>query len=172
MPEPHLREPAEADHPAMVAAIDAWWGARQGAGGSERLAALLPRVWVQHFSDTSLVLEHDDGRLAAFLIGFLSPARTGEAYIHFVGVDPALRRGGVAAGLYRRFFDLAAARGAHTVSCVTSPGNAASLAFHRVLGFEVEPSDDLVDGVPVQRDYDGPGLHRVVLHRALPAPAL
>ncbi len=49
--------------------------------------------------------------------------------------------------------------------CVTSPGNAASIAFHTRLGFHVEPGDLVVAGVPVHADHDGPGLHRVVLVR-------
>jgi hypothetical protein len=29
------------------------------------------------------------------------------------------------------------------------------------MGFEIDPSETVIDGVPVQRDYDGPGIDRV-----------
>ena len=53
-------------------------------------------------------------------------------------------------------------RGARSVRCITSPGNTTSLAFHIGLRFVVDPAT-LLDGVPVQRDYDGRGLDRVSL---------
>jgi ribosomal protein S18 acetylase RimI-like enzyme len=105
--------------------------------------------------------------LAAFLIGFLSQSDPSVAYIHFVGVDPALRRHGVAAALYRRFFDLARSRGRRSVHAITSPGNTTSLAFHAGIGFRIQSSAQTIDGVPVQRAYDGPGLDRIAFVRDL-----
>lgn len=175
MPEPaadspeefHTRHPTAEDHGRVLAVLDEWWGDFGGAAGSQQRALLLPRLYFQHFTDTSYVVERADGRLVAFLVGFLSPAHREVAYIHFVGVDPALHRSGLARGLYTRFFECAAARGARSVRCITSPGNSASLAFHNRLGFAVEPSQTLVEGVAVQRDYDGPGLDRVAFTRSL-----
>ena len=157
-----LRHPTEGDHGRVLAVLDQWWGGSGGPAGSVQRALLLPRLFFQHFTDSSWLIESGNGTLRAFLVGFLSPACPDIAYIHFVGVDPALRRAGVAAALYRRFFDHAAERGASTATCITSPGNAASLAFHTRLGFAVKPSGTLLDGVPVHHDSDGPGLHRVV----------
>ena len=82
--------------------------------------------------------------------------------MHVVGVDPALHRQGVAGALYRRFAEHVAQRGARRLACLTSPGNATSVRFHRSLGFDVVPGDDVVAGVPVHRDHDGPSLHRVL----------
>lgn len=162
-----LRHPTEGDHARVLAVMDGWWAGFGGSAGSVQRALLLPRLCFQHFPDSSWLAESGDGALRAFLVGFLSPSRPDVAYVHFVGVDPALRRTGVAATLYRRFFDHAVARGASTAACITSPGNTASRAFHTSLGFTVRPGDALVDGVPVHRDYDGPGLDRVVFTRAL-----
>jgi hypothetical protein len=39
------------------------------------------------------------------------------------------------------------------------------------MGFALEPSDYEIDGVPVHRDYDGPGQDRVCLRLTLRAPA-
>jgi len=130
----------------------------------------LPRLFFEHFTSTSLLVERPDGRLVAFLVGFLSPSEPAAAYVHVVGVDPSMQRAGVGRALYQRFLDDAARQGARTVRCITSPGNAASLAFHTALGFFVEVGDGEVDGVPVLRDHDGPGRHRVRFLRRLEPP--
>ncbi|MCK9894961.1 GNAT family N-acetyltransferase [Frankia sp. AgB32] len=165
------RHPDVEDHLRVLAVMDDWWAVFGGADGSRQRALLLPRLFFQHFTDSSWLVEHGDGRIAAFLIAFVSPSQPDTAYVHFVGVDPALRRRGVAVDLYRRFFRLAATRGATRVRCITSPGNAASLAFHTGIGFRVDPGDLTIDGVAVQGDYDGPGLHRVAFTRTLTDPA-
>ena len=161
------RPPTAEDHPRVLATLDEWWGGFGGAEGSRERALLLPRLFFQHFTDTSTVVERADGALAAFLVGFLSQSQPGVAYVHFVGVAPNARRAGLGAWLYERFFRAASHRGAIEVRCITSPGNAASIAFHRRLGFEVTTGDAVVGGVPVQRNYDGPGLDRVAFSRRL-----
>ena len=118
---------------------------------------MLPRLFFVHFADTSFVAERD-GDLAGFLVGFLSQSRPEEAYVHFVGVRPDERSTGLGRELYERFFAVARGRGRRRVSCVTSPANAGSLAFHEALGFEASPP---------QPGYDGPGEDRVVLTRTL-----
>ncbi|MEX5713653.1 GNAT family N-acetyltransferase [Parafrankia sp. FMc6] len=166
-----LRSPIPEDQRRVLAVLDVWWAGFGGAAGSRERSLLLPRLFFQHFTDSSFVVERPDGALVAFLIGFLSQSQPEVAYIHFVGVDPALRRRGVGAFLYQRFFTLAAARGRTRVRCVTSPGNAASVAFHTGLGFQVDPGDAATaDGVPVYQDYDGPGLPRVTFTRILTGP--
>jgi len=161
------RQPLEADHVRILAAAETWWGAVGGATGAQQRSALLPRLFVQHFADTSLVLEDVDGDLAGFLLGFLSQSQPTVAYIHFVGVAPALRRSGAATALYQWFFDQARSRGAIEVRCITSPGNSESIAFHIGIGFAIISGRGLDDGVSVHRDYDGPGLDRVVFTRSL-----
>lgn len=165
-----VRHPTAADHPRVLAVMDTWWNDFGGAAGSQQRAGLVPRLFFQHFTDTSYLVE-DHGRLVAFLIGFRSQSHPQTVYIHFVGVDPAARRTGIAAELYQQFFTQARARGANTVRCITSPANTTSIAFHTGLGFTIEPGDTVVDGVPVQCDYDGPGLDRVSFYRSLD-PAL
>jgi ribosomal protein S18 acetylase RimI-like enzyme len=153
-----FRRPTEDDHARVLTVMEQWWGGLGGPEGARRRAALLPRLFFQHFTNTSLVVEHPDGGLAAFLVGFLSPAEPGTAYIHFVGVDPGLRGRGLGAELYHRFADDVARAGARTVRAVTSPVNTPSIAFHRALGFAVGP---------VRPDYDGPGDDRVCFTRML-----
>jgi ribosomal protein S18 acetylase RimI-like enzyme len=117
------------------------------------MAAMLPKLFFVHFRDTSFVAE-DDGRIVGFLCGFRSQTFDDEGYIHFVGVDPAFRGGGLGRALYERFFEAVTPR--PVVRAVTSPVNERSVAFHRALGFEVERVDE---------DYDGSGEARVLLVR-------
>jgi hypothetical protein len=47
------------------------------------------------------------------------------------------------------------------VRAVTAPVNTGSIAFHRRMGFQVEPQQPVRDGIPVAAGYDGPGRDRV-----------
>ncbi|HXV56283.1 MAG TPA: GNAT family N-acetyltransferase [Gaiellaceae bacterium] len=145
-----IRNADPADHGRVVAVLDEWWGGR-------RMRDMLPRLFFLHFRETSFVAERD-GELAGFLAAFLSQTLPDEAYVHFVGVRPAERGSGLGRDLYERFFAVAREHGRRRVTCVTSPANEGSLAFHARLGFEASQP---------QRDYDGPGEDRVVLTRAL-----
>jgi predicted GNAT superfamily acetyltransferase len=145
-----IRHAEPADHARVIAVLDDWWGGR-------RMRDMLPKLFFLHFRDTSFVAERD-GELAGFLVGFLSQAEPEEAYVHFVGVNPTERGSGLGRTLYERFFAAARDGGRTRVTCVTSPLNESSVAFHRSLGFE--PS-------AAQAGYDGPGADRVVLSRAL-----
>ncbi|MFI6173714.1 GNAT family N-acetyltransferase [Nocardia sp. NPDC051052] len=145
----HLRED---DHARVLAVLDTWWGGLKGPAGAMERALLLPRLYFQHFTTTSFVVESNNGEIAAFLVGFLSQTDSESAYVHFVGVDPALRGQGVGHALYRAFFALAHTRGRRYIQCITSPENVASQAFHAQLGFMASQ---------VRPDYDGPGLDRV-----------
>lgn len=161
-----LRRPDAGDHAAVVAVIPDWWG----LPADTHLTALLPRLFFQHFSDHSF-LATDASGLAAFLIGFHSSAQADVAYIHFVGVRPDLREGGLARTLYEAFFAEAVTAGRRRVDAITGPGNRRSQAFHRSMGFEATGIAE-IDGVRAWPDYDGPGEHRVAFTRQIgPAPA-
>ncbi len=57
------------------------------------------------------------------------------------------------------------------MSCITSPVNEGSIAFHKAMGFSPKAPDGGAaegGGVPVHEGYDGPGEDRVVFERALP----
>ncbi|RKT82534.1 Predicted acetyltransferase, GNAT superfamily [Saccharopolyspora antimicrobica] len=161
-----LRPAREEDHPEIVAAIQRWWSDSRSPEAARELSLLVPRLFLQHFAGTSLVAEQD-GRMAGFLIGFGSADRAADAYIHFVGVDPELRRSGFARRLYGEFFAAAARAGRTRVHCVTSPANTGSIAFHRSMGFELTGGDAEIGGIPVHRDYDGAGHDRVCFVREI-----
>jgi GNAT superfamily N-acetyltransferase len=148
-----IRPIRPSDYRPVTSVIDDWWGGRH-------MADMLPRLFFEHFTDTSFAAERD-GELAGFLVGFISQSRPGEAYIHFVGIHPDERGRGLGRQLYERFFAVARARGCDVVRAVTSPVNRGSVGFHRRMGFDVEPGDMEAGGVPAAAGYDGDGRDRV-----------
>jgi ribosomal protein S18 acetylase RimI-like enzyme len=144
-----VRVAAPEDYDSIAAVMDIWWG-RQVVG-------ILPRLFLLHFHSSSLVA-HDDAGLAGFLVGFMSPDRTADAYIHAVGIRPDLRSGGLATDLYERFFAQARQAGRTIVTAVTSSTNTGSVVFHRRMGFAIMG--------PVA-NYHGPGQDRYVFERRI-----
>jgi ribosomal protein S18 acetylase RimI-like enzyme len=147
--ELQLRRPTEDDYLRVVRVVDDWWDDRP-------VHVLLPRLWFQHFAGTSWLAEDRDGRLAGFLVGFISPDHPDVAYCHMIASDPNVRRVGVARRLYEHFFDDARAAGARRVRAITWPGNRRSIAFHRALGFVVTegPETQNLYGTPAMAGYD------------------
>jgi GNAT superfamily N-acetyltransferase len=161
-PDLRFRRPVEADHPSIVGRVDEWWGGR-------RIHHLLPRLWFQHFTGTSWIAETEDGRLAGFLVGFLSPDHPDEAYVHLIATDPNLRGRGVGRALYERFFDDARAAGARRVMAITWPGNRISVRFHAAMGFRPSegPGSQRLFGTRAYPDYEFDGEDRVLFVREL-----
>lgn len=157
-----FRRPSEADHHVIVDLVDEWWG-------GQRVHHLLPRLWFRHFSGTSWIAESLEGRLAGFLVGFVSPDRPNEGYAHLLAVNPNFRRRGIGRALYDRFFEDLRTCGVSRVSATAWPENRPAVAFHRALGFRLDegPETRPVHGVPAYPDYDGDRDDRVVLHRDL-----
>src|SRR5690349_24062590 len=108
-----IRPIRPSDYLAVIAVIDGWWGGRP-------MADMLPRLFFEHFTDTSFAAERD-GELAGFLVGFRSQSRPGEAYIPFVGIHPGERGHGLGRDLYERFLEAVRARGGGRVRAVRSP---------------------------------------------------
>lgn len=155
-----FRSVRDEDYAYIITRVDGWWGGRERA-------PMLPRLFFEHLGDTSIIAE-DNGRIVAFLVGFCSTAKPGEAYIHFVGVDPSARGQGLGRELYQRFFELVRARGCRVVTAVTAPINEGSIAFHRSMGFALRPGDKEVEGLPVHSDHEGPGLDVIVFRLEFP----
>jgi GNAT superfamily N-acetyltransferase len=91
-------------------------------------------LYVHEFGETSVIAE-EQGRILAYLLGFVSQDRTG--YIHVVAVRRDARGRGLARRLYERFEELVSARGAVGLKAITSPENSGSRSFHEALGFAV-----------------------------------
>jgi ribosomal protein S18 acetylase RimI-like enzyme len=154
-----IRHAEPSDYQPIIAVLNDWWGGR-------RMIDMLPKLFFVHFRPTSFVAEQN-GRIVGFAIGFVSQTFHEEAYIHFAGVHPEFRKNGLARALYERLFAAVRKLGCRTVRCVTSPVNKNSIAFHRRMGFSVEDSDKIVDGVPVVEGYDGKGEGRVLFYKCL-----
>jgi GNAT superfamily N-acetyltransferase len=155
----HVRHAEPADYQPVISAIDDWWGGRH-------MADMLPKLFFVHFRPTSFVAE-EDGQIVGFCIGFVSQTYPNEAYVHFIGVDPARRARGLGRRLYEHFFAAARELGCRRVLSVTSPVNRNSIAFHRHIGFSLLESEHEVDGIPVALAYDGDGEDRVLFSKRL-----
>ena len=157
-----FRRPVEADYARIIDVVEDWWGGR-------RLRSLLPRLWLQHFTGTSWLAESEDGRLAGFLVGFVSPDHPDTGYVHMIATNPNLRQGGLGRLLYERFFDDVRGRGVVQVKAITWPGNRISVAFHRAMGFALDdgPGTQRLYGTPSYPDYDYGDEERVVFTRRL-----
>jgi GNAT superfamily N-acetyltransferase len=111
-------------------------------------------LYVHEFGQTSVLAERD-GKILAYLLGFVSPDASG--YIHAVAVRRSARGQGLGRRLYGRFEELVLARGATGLKAITSPENDGSRAFHEALGFDVETVED----------YSPSAGPRLVFHRKL-----
>jgi ribosomal protein S18 acetylase RimI-like enzyme len=141
----HILRPARAaDYDTIATVVDDWWG--------RPILSSLPRLFLDHFHRTSIIAEGPEG-LNGFLVGILSPSERDQAYIHFAGVDPQVRKNGLARTLYDQFFQIARSHDRRVVTAITSPVNTASIAFHRRLGFTV---------IGPVSDYNGPGRDLIV----------
>ena len=153
------RHAVPSDHPGIIAVMKDWWGGRD-------LTYMLPRLFLNHFSNTSFVVEKQQ-QLVAFLIGFMSPSLPEEGYIHFAGVDPRFQKQGIGSCLYHQFFRRCHEENRRRVRACTSPVNKDSIAFHTRIGFSISPGDSEVDGIPVTLDYNKPGDPKVLFEIAL-----
>jgi GNAT superfamily N-acetyltransferase len=132
------------DYADILASLPRFWGERD-------LRALHHPMFLYEFGATALVIRAADGDMVAYLLGFVAPD-TAAGYVHLVGVRDSHRRQGLGRRLYAEFERRARLRGATSIKAITTPGNQASIDFHRSLGMTATL-------VP---DYAGPAEDRVV----------
>jgi GNAT superfamily N-acetyltransferase len=149
-----MRNSEPSDHQKIINVLKEWWGGRD-------LTWMLPKLFLIHFNNTSFVIEKRD-ELIAFLIGFLSPARPKEGYIHFAGVHPDYRGIGIGGFLYNRFFKICKENGHDTIRACTSPVNKGSIEFHKKIGFNVLKGNAEIGGIQVTLDYNKPNDPKVL----------
>lgn len=116
------------------------------------------------FGKTAYVVK-SEGTVVAYLFGML-PHASDTAYVHVLAVKPAHRKNAYARALYQHFMDYAKSQGYKTVKAITRPVNAGSIAFHRAIGMALQGEANR-DGIPVVKDYSGPGEDRVVFLKSL-----
>ena len=126
-------------------------------------------LFCKFFNNTCFVCERE-GKIQAFLLGFISQVDASQANIHLVAVDPLAQRQGLANQLYQKFFETVSGLGARQVRLIVNPDNGVSLAFHKKLGFQADLHGDTiqVEDVLAIKDYNGPGLHMVPFSRSIP----
>jgi ribosomal protein S18 acetylase RimI-like enzyme len=147
------------DFDAIVSSLSDFWG-------HDRNRALHHPMFVNEFVDCAYVIR-DEEKVVAYLFGLIAHAKS-VAYIHLVAVRPSHRQLGLARQLYNHFTSLAVSRGCRQLRAITSPDNSGSIRFHKSLGFQLEGAPNAA-GVPVVKDYAGPGLDRVVFCKNLQA---
>ena len=152
-----LRQAASSDHAGIIAVLTDWWDGRD-------LTWMIPRLFLIHFHKTSYIVEKN-GSLIAFLIGFLSPSKSDEGYIHFCGVHPEYRGMGIGAFLYETFFTLCRQHNRLFVRACTSPVNRGSIKFHLKIGFDILPGDSDMEGIAITNDYNKPGDPKVLFRK-------
>ena len=157
-----FRRPVEADHRAVIAVIDHWWGDR-------RSRPLANRAWFRHFTGSSWIAEDGTGRLLGFLLGYRSPDDPTRAILHLVGVHPSHRGRGLGRALVDRFVADARSSGVRTLEATTPPDARRAIGFLRALGFQPDdgPGTMRLYGTPATPDQEGDGEDRALLTRLL-----
>jgi GNAT superfamily N-acetyltransferase len=141
----NIRQGRPSDHENVVSVMPDWWGGRD-------LSSSVLKVFFIHFRNTTYVAEINND-LAGFLVGFLSQSEENVGYIHFIGVHPNYRKGGIGRLLYEKFYDVCMTSSRSVVKSCTSPINKLSIDFHLHMGFIIEPGDGTVDGMTVTMDF-------------------
>ena len=130
-----LRNTKLKDYDRVLNVMIDWWGGRD-------LRNTVYKGFFVHFTETSFIVEDQNGSPIAFLLGFLSQTYRDEAFINWIGVHPDWRKKGIAKMLYSRFFEIARENERGRVTCTTALVNTDSMRWHRHMGFSVEEKQD------------------------------
>lgn len=117
---------------------------------------------INEFGNSAFVIK-DKKKVLAYLFGFISQTAP-VGYVQLLSVRRGHRKQGLARQLYDHFTVFALAHGCKQLKAITSPVNTLSIAFHKSIGM-MPVGDNIVDGVPVIKDYSGPGKDRVIFKK-------
>jgi GNAT superfamily N-acetyltransferase len=154
---PEITTCSKADFDQIVSDVVAFWG-------SDRTLHLHQAYLVYEFGTSAYVIK-EAGQVIAYLFGFISQTEP-VGYVHLLAVRDSHRGRGLARQLYDHFAGFARAAGCREIKAITTATNSASIAFHRGVGMELlgTPNEE---GVPVVKDYGGPGKDRVVFRKRI-----
>lgn len=143
------------DYDQIITDIAEFWNSRH----IDNLRRQHNPVYLYEFGNTAFVVKEGE-KVIGYLFGLYSQTSP-TAYVKFVGVRASHRKRGVGRALYEHFTMTAKKQGCNELKAITSPSNTISITFHQNLGMKLlgEPNED---GIPVLRDYAGPGNDRVV----------
>ena len=147
----------KADFDQIIKDIADFWG-------DERTKSLHNPIYLYEFGNTAYVIK-EGKKVIGYLLGVLSQTAP-VAYVRFVGVRRSHQKRGIGRQLYEHFSVYAKSKGCMELKAITSPTNKVSVAFHKSIGMALmgEPNEE---GVPVVRDYGGPGIDRVVFRKKI-----
>jgi GNAT superfamily N-acetyltransferase len=143
------------DFDRILAEFDRFWE-------HDRTSALHHPTIIYEFANSAFVIK-EGGKVLAYLFGFLSQAEP-TGYVHLLAVRRGYRRQGLAQRLYAHFEQFSRSRGCTKLKAITSPVNQQSISFHRSIGMLPSGEPD-GQGLPVVKDYAGPGRDRVVFYK-------
>jgi GNAT superfamily N-acetyltransferase len=122
-------------------------------------------LWRYCFGTTSFIAS-SDGTLAGGVLACVNQSKANEVYVGQVAVQERWRGRGVTGRLLEAVGEEARRRGCQRVWLSTDPANPAARVWPRY-GFAVLPGNDEANGLPVTRDFKGPGKHRALFERRL-----
>ena len=140
-----IRNGTPEDYERVIGVMPDWWNGRD-------LSGMVLKIFFVHFRDTIFIAE-EEGEVVGFLMGFFSQYYWDEAYIQFAGIHPRWRKSGLGRKLAESFFDVCKKNKRTIVRSSTAPINLDSIAFHQMLGFEIQAGDAEVLGFPVTMDF-------------------
>jgi GNAT superfamily N-acetyltransferase len=122
-------------------------------------------LWQACFGSTSFIAAADKV-LTGGILACVNQSRPDELYIDQVAVHAQWRGRGVTRPLLEAVENEARKRGCKRLWLSTDPANPAARAWPRY-GFALLPGNDEANGLPVTRDFKGPGKHRATFERRL-----
>jgi GNAT superfamily N-acetyltransferase len=148
---------SKADFDQILQDFDDLWG-------DERVLPLHHPMFINEFGNSAFVLKEGQ-QVVGYLFGFIS--QTGPvAYVHLISVRKSYRGKGLGRRLYEHFTEFARAKGCRELKAITAKDNKVSIVFHKSIGMELTGEPD-EEGIPIVRDYSGPGQHRVVFRKKI-----
>ena len=148
---------SKTDFDQVLQDIDDFWG-------SERTLPLHHPMFINEFGNSAFVFKEGQ-QVLGYLFGFISQTSS-VAYVHLIGVRRSYQGQGLGRRLYEHFIEFAKAKGCKELKAITTKNNGVSIAFHKSIGMELIGEADK-EGIPIVRDYSGPGQHRVVFSKKI-----
>jgi GNAT superfamily N-acetyltransferase len=132
--------------------------------GDERTKSLHNPILLYEFGNSAFVSKVGE-KVVGYTFGFISQTEP-TGYVKFIGVRRSHQKRGIGRRLYEHFTEFVRSKGCQELKAITSPTNKVSVAFHKSIGMQMtgEPNDE---GVPVVKNYSGPGIDRVVFRKKI-----
>ncbi len=120
-------------------------------------------LWQCCFGTTSFIAS-SDGALAGGVLACVNQSKADEVYVDQVAVRKEMRGRGVTGRLLEAVAGAARRHGCRRVWLSTDPANPAAWVWPRY-GFALLVGNDEANGLPVTRDFKGPGKHRALFEK-------